>query len=120
MTDKSYADLVREAKQRIPEVTPRDVLAMQQRGDDAVYLDVREMNEWNLGHLPLAMHIPRGILEQRVEARIPRDRKVIIYCASGNRSALAADVMREMGYRDVASMSRGFRGWVEEGGEVDG
>jgi rhodanese-related sulfurtransferase len=81
---------------------------------------VREPNEYNLGRLPQAMHIPRGTLETSIEQRVPRDRKVVIYCASGNRSALAADTMREMGYEDVASMSGGFRGWAESGGEIEG
>ena len=120
MAYRTGADLVNDAKTRITEVTPREAIAMQRRGDDIVLLDVREPNEWNLGHLPGARHIPRGILETHVEALIPRDRKVIIYCASGNRSALAAETLEQMGYTDVASMSRGFRGWCEDGGDVEG
>ena len=120
MAHKSATDLVNEAKSRIKEVTPRDVQAMQQRGENVVYLDVREPQEWNLGHLPRAIHIPRGQLESSIEARVPRDQKVVIYCASGNRSAFAADTMQQMGYENVASMSGGFRGWAESGGEVEG
>jgi rhodanese-related sulfurtransferase len=120
MAQKSGTDLINEAKTRIREVTPDQVRQMQQRNEDAIYLDVREPNEWNLGHLPKAMHIPRGTLETKVEAAIPRDRKVIIYCAGGNRSALAADTLQQMGYSDVASMSGGFRGWAQSGGEVEG
>jgi len=119
MPHKSAADLIAEAKQRITEVTPQDVRDMQARGDDIVLLDVREPNEWNLGHLPNAVHIPRGIMETTIEPRVPRDRRVVIYCASGNRSALAADTLRQMGYADPSSMSGGFRGWAEAGGAVE-
>ena|SRR5687768_6741981 len=120
MGQKSGMDLINEAKKRIREVTPAQVLEMQTRGENAVYLDVREPNEWNLGHLPGAMHIPRGTLETKIEAVVPRDRKVVIYCASGNRSALAADTMQQMGYQDVVSMSAGFTGWAQSGGDVEG
>jgi rhodanese-related sulfurtransferase len=119
MTHKSAADLFAEAKQRITEVTPQDVRDMQARGEEFVLLDVREPNEWNLGHLPNAIHIPRGILESGVEARVPRDQRVVIYCASGNRSALAAETLQQMGYTSASSMSGGFRGWAESGGAVE-
>ena len=117
---KTATDLVNDAKTRIREVTPKEVREMQSRGENVVYLDVREPQEWNLGHLPRAIHIPRGTLESAIEARVPREQKVVIYCASGNRSAFAADTLQQMGYADVASMSRGFRGWAEDGGEVEG
>ena len=120
MAPKSGMDLINDAKTRIREVTPKDVREMRARGEKAVYLDVREPNEWNLGRLPGAMHIPRGTLETKVEAAIPRDRKVVIYCAGGNRSALAADTLQQMGYGDVVSMSGGFTGWAQSGGDVEG
>lgn len=117
---KSGRDLIDEAKQRIREVSPRDVQEMRQRGEDVVYLDVREPNEWNLGHIPGAVHLPRGTLETKIEQMVPRDRRIIIYCAGGNRSALAADTMQQMGYTDVASMAGGWRDWVGSGGDVEG
>ena len=120
MAQKSGADLIKEAKTRIREVTPQQVKEMRAQGEDAVYLDVREPNEWNLGHLPGATHMPRGILETKVEAAVPRDRKVVIYCAGGNRSALAADTLQQMGYGDVVSMSGGFTAWAQSGGDVEG
>jgi rhodanese-related sulfurtransferase len=119
MSDRSYSDLVADAKTRVPEISPADARAMRERGDDVVFIDVREPNEWTLGHVPGAVHIPRGILESNVENAAPRDGTVVLYCAGGSRSALAADTLRQMGYTDVRSMARGFRGWVEEGGEVD-
>ena len=120
MTEKSYEERVADAKTRIREVTPGDVLEARRRGEDAstVYLDVREPREWDQGHLPGAVLLPLARVEGEVGSMVPRDRPVVIYCARGNRSALAADVMREMGYRDVASMAQGIRGWADAGGEV--
>jgi rhodanese-related sulfurtransferase len=118
MTEKSAQDLIDDAKRQIEEVTPEQVRDMQARDEKVVYLDVREPNEWNLGRLPKAIHLPRGNLEANVEALIPRDQKVVIYCARGNRSALAALTMKQMGYENVSSMSRGFLGWADVGGEV--
>jgi rhodanese-related sulfurtransferase len=120
MTVKSGAEMVNEAKRRIREISVREVLAMQEHGEPAVYLDVREPNEWNLGRLPQATFLPRGNLESGIEQRVPRDTKVIIYCARGNRSALAADTLQQMGYNDVYSMAGGFGAWVDAGGEVEG
>lgn len=119
MTYKTGTDLVNEAKQRIREVTPAEVLAMQKRGAPVVYLDVREPNEWNLGRLPGAMHLPRGHLESNIEARVGREEEIVIYCARGNRSALAADTLQQMGYSNVSSMADGFGGWVAIGGPVE-
>jgi rhodanese-related sulfurtransferase len=119
MTYKTGTDLVTEAKQRIREVTPREVLEMQRRNADVIYLDVREPNEWNLGHLPNAMFLPRGNLESNIEARASREQTIVIYCARGNRSALAADTLQQMGYTDVASMADGFGGWIAVDGPVE-
>ena len=120
MAHKSGQDLIDEAKQQIEEVSPEQVRDMQTRGDRVVYLDVREPNEWNLGRLPHAVHLPRGNLESKVEGLIDRSQKVVVYCARGNRSALAALTLKQMGYGDVASMARGFMGWAEIGGDVEG
>ena len=116
---KTYYELVNEVKQRVREVTPDEVMAMQRRGEPAVLLDVRDQPEVNLGKIPGAVHISRGTMEGKVEAVIPREAHVIIYCASGNRSAFAAETLGQMGYQDVASMKGGIRGWVEAGGDVE-
>jgi rhodanese-related sulfurtransferase len=92
---------------------------MQKRAENITLLDVRDLNEVNLGKIPGALHISRGNVETKVEALIPRDAHVIIYCASGNRSAFVAETMQEMGYANVASMSGGIRGWMETGGDVE-
>ena len=119
MAHKTGQDLIDEAKAQIEEVTPEQVREMQSRNERVVYLDVREPNEWNLGRLPHAVHLPRGNLESKVEAMIDRAQRVVIYCARGNRSALAALTMKQMGYDNVASMSRGFLGWADIGGEIE-
>jgi rhodanese-related sulfurtransferase len=116
---KSGEDLVAEAKEQIREVSPEEVLAMQAGNENVVYLDVREPNEWNLGRIPRAVHLPRGNLESKIEALVDRGQRVVIYCARGNRSALAALTMQQMGYENVASMARGFGGWVDVNGEIE-
>ena len=120
MAHKTGMDLIADAKTRIREVSAPEVKRMIEKNEKTIYLDVREPNEWNLGHLPKAMHIPRGTLETKVEQAIPRDAHVVIYCAGGNRSALAADTMQQMGYRNVSSMAGGWRSWVEAEGPVEG
>lgn len=120
MAHKTGEDLIEEAKQQVDEVTPEQVRAMQERNESVVYLDVREPNEWNLGRLPHAVHLPRGNLETKVEGMIDRGQRVVIYCARGNRSALAALTLKQMGYENVASMARGFMGWADINGEVEG
>ena len=119
MTEKSYEQRVAEAKTRIREVTPEEAVAMHRRGEDAVFLDVREPQEWNLFRIPGAVHVPLGRLDAGVTAAVPRDRRVVVYCARGNRSALAADAMQDMGYADVASLAAGITGWAHAGGDVD-
>ena len=119
MTYKTGTDLVNEARQRIREMSAAEVLEVMKSNADVIYLDVREPNEWNLGRLPNAMHIPRGNLESNIEARVDRDQAVIIYCARGNRSALAAVTLQEMGYTNVASMADGWGGWIGVDGPVE-
>jgi rhodanese-related sulfurtransferase len=120
LTMKTGHQLLEEAKQRTREVSAREVLQMRERGEDFAIIDVREDREWNLGHVPGAVHVARGTLEGRIEGVVPRERKVVLYCARGNRSALAADTMREMGYRDVLSLAGGIQSWVDSGGEIEG
>jgi rhodanese-related sulfurtransferase len=117
---KTGQQLLEETRARIREVNAAESVASQKRGDDVVYLDVREPNEWNLGRVPGAVFIPRGNLESKVEGKVPRDRRVVVYCARGNRSAFAADTMQQMGYGDVVSMAGGWAAWVAAGGDVEG
>ena len=116
---KTGRQLVDEAKARVKQVSVDEVMEMQRRGEQLTFLDVRDLHEVNLGKIPGTVHVSRGNLETKIEAVVPRDAHLVIYCASGNRSALAAVTLREMGYENVASMATGFRGWVEAGGDVE-
>lgn len=116
---KSYQELLADAKARVREIGVQDAQAMRGSRPDAVFLDVRDPNEYNLGKIPGALTISRGNLEKNVEAQIPREKTVVVYCANGNRSAFAADTLRTMGYDDVRSLREGFSGWVGAGGEVE-
>lgn len=113
---KSAHDLVAAAKQRIEEV-PLDRAEQAVREADLV-LDVREPDEYAAGHLPGAVSVPRGLLEFKLSATpamTPRDLKVVVYCKSGGRAALAAASMKDMGYLQVVSLVGGFDGWQSAG-----
>ncbi len=115
---KSYADLLREARAQIREVTPQEVDALP--AGAATVVDVREASEWEQGHLPGARHISKSYIEQQIEAAAPdREAPVILYCAGGVRSLFAAQTLADMGYTDVASMSGGFQAWKGAGLEFD-
>jgi len=116
---KSGTDLINDAKTRITEISAADALAAQGAGH-ITFLDVRDQQEVNLGKVPGATHISRGTLETKIEGAVPRDADVVVYCASGNRSALVADTMQQMGYAKVRSLAGGFRAWAEAGGDIDG
>src|SRR3989337_1672612 len=105
---KTAEDLIAEAKEQIEEVSPEEVKAMRSSGENVVYLDVREPNEWNLGTIPGAVHLPRGNLETQIEALVDTPQRVVVYCARGNRSALATLTMKQMGYGNVASRLHRF------------
>ncbi len=120
MHNKSGADLIAEAKSRTREVSIDEVKQSLGAVGAPLLLDVREPQETNLGRIPGAIVIPRGTMETRVEAVIPREASVVIYCASDNRSSLAADTLRQMGYENVAWLRGGFNGWAVSAGRVEG
>ncbi len=114
----SGADYIRQVKEQITEVDPSEVHGLLDQG--VALLDVRETEEWDAGHLPGATHIPRGYLESRIDGSVPdREQRVIAYCASGTRSALAAKTLADLGYANVASMTGGITLWKDRGYEVD-
>src|SRR2546423_10137857 len=118
----SGAELIRQIKEQITEVDPREVHDLVSRdGNGYVLVDVREQHEFEEAHLPGAVHVPRGHLESRVEGAAPdKSQRVITYCASGNRSALAANTMlNELGYENVESMTGGITLWKDRGYEVE-
>ena len=115
----SGAEVLRQIKSRIDEVDPAAV--REQVGNGAVVVDVREHEEWAAGHIPGADHVPKSYLESRIEGAVPdRDQHVILYCASGNRSAWAArTLIEDLGYENVESMTGGFTLWKDRGYEVE-
>ncbi len=113
---QSFRQMLATTKREIKEATAEQVRARQTNGEAMVLLDVREPDEVKGGHIDGALQIPRGFLELRVEQQLPdHDRHVVIYCAGGTRSALAAKTLQEMGYTDVVSLAGGFQAWQESG-----
>ena len=101
------------------EITETDAAAVRRRieaGDAMILVDVREPDEWDAGHLPGAVAMPRGVLERDVEQAFPDlDAPLVLYCGGGYRSALAAESLGRMGYTNVQSMDGGWRAWTEAG-----
>ncbi len=111
-----FLKLVNEVKTRVKETTVAEVQRRMADGENFLLVDVREDNEWALGHVPGAVHMGRGIIERDIEIKVPEtSTKVILYCGGGFRSALVADNLQKMGYTNVESMDGGWRGWVEAG-----
>jgi sulfur-carrier protein adenylyltransferase/sulfurtransferase len=115
----SGAEVLRQIKRRIDEVDPAEV--REQLNNGAVVVDVREPEEWSAGHIPGAQHVPKSYLESRIEGAVPdRSQHVVLYCASGNRSAWAArTLIEDLGYENVESMTGGFTLWKDRGYEVE-
>ncbi|HEX4035732.1 MAG TPA: molybdopterin-synthase adenylyltransferase MoeB [Solirubrobacteraceae bacterium] len=115
----SGAEFIRQIKAGITEIDPSAVHELI--GNGAAIVDVRETDEFAAGHLPGARHVPRSYLESRIEGIVPdRGQRVVLYCASGQRSALAAHTLEhDLGYSDVASMTGGITLWKDRGYEVD-
>ncbi|MCC7352815.1 MAG: molybdopterin-synthase adenylyltransferase MoeB [Anaerolineae bacterium] len=108
--------LVAEARAQVREIGPQELWEQLARGDHPILVDIREQDEYVQGYIAGALHIPRGFLELRIEdATSDRDRAIILYCAGGVRSALAAKSLREMGYTQVAHLAPGFNGWKNAG-----
>jgi molybdopterin/thiamine biosynthesis adenylyltransferase/rhodanese-related sulfurtransferase len=111
----TYRELLQQTKAEIEEVDAREAQDL----DGAVWVDVRRHDEWDEGYIPGAIHIPRGSLESRIESRVPdHSAPVVIYCATGERSAFAAKSLAEMGYERPVSLGGGFVDWKRNGGEI--
>jgi molybdopterin/thiamine biosynthesis adenylyltransferase len=115
----SGTEVLRQIKSRIEEVDP--AVVREQASNGAVVIDVREPEEWAAGHIPGAKHVPKSYLESRIEGAAPdRDKHLILYCASGNRSAWATrTLVEDLGYEHVDSMTGGFTLWKDRGYEVE-
>ena len=110
----TFKDLIRQVKSEIREISVEDARKLGNGG--AVLVDVREADEFSQGHVPGAVFIPRGFLEQRVEEKIAdKSQEVVVYCAGGTRSAFGARTLQDLGYTNVSSMRGGFGQWKEAG-----
>ena len=106
-----FEKLVAEAKTKTTEISPTEAAAKSKSGE-AVIIDVREKDEWDEGHIPGAIHMSRGTIELDIEQKVPDKNTIIIcHCGGGGRSALAAESLQKMGYKNVRSMVGGFKAW---------
>ena len=111
----TYRELLARTRDEVSEVGAAEAQAL----DGAVWVDVREQDEWQEGHLPAAVHVPRGYLESRIEGVVAdKAAPVVLYCAAGNRSAFAAKTLAELGYTNVHSLAGGFTDWKRNGLEI--
>ncbi|MEK0084061.1 rhodanese-like domain-containing protein [Benzoatithermus flavus] len=121
MTITPARDLVTRANQEVETIDVAAAKALLGR-DDVQFVDVRERHEWEGGHIPGAVHVPRGLLEFLADpsnpnhvAELHTGKKLVLYCGSGGRSALAAKTLKDMGFTNVCHMAGGFGGWQEAG-----
>lgn len=106
-----YEKLVADAKKNITEISPTDT-ELKSKSDNVVIVDVREKDEWDEERIPDAIHLSRGTIEWKIEEKIPDPNTTIIcHCGGGGRSALAAESLQKMGYKNVRSMAGGFKAW---------
>jgi rhodanese-related sulfurtransferase len=110
-----FEKLVAEAKKHITEISPHDAAAKSKSGQ-AIIVDVREKDEWDEEHIRDAIHMSRGTIELDIEEKVPDSNAMIIcHCGGGGRSALAAESLQKMGYKNVRSMAGGFKAWKAAG-----
>ncbi|HEX9285691.1 MAG TPA: rhodanese-like domain-containing protein [Thermoanaerobaculia bacterium] len=118
---KGFLEIVNDAKKRVRETTPEEVRRRQETGERFHLVDVREDHEWERGRALGALHVGKGVIERDIERAIPnRNEEIILYCGGGYRSALAADTLMKMGYRNVVSMDGGWKRWKELGYPTEG
>jgi sulfur-carrier protein adenylyltransferase/sulfurtransferase len=112
----TYRELLEQIKAEIEEVDAVRARELLDSSEPPLLVDVREPDEWSEGHVPAAIHVPRGNLESRIERAAPdRARPIVLYCQSGNRSAFAAKTLDELGYENVVSLSGGYTDWKRNG-----
>jgi sulfur-carrier protein adenylyltransferase/sulfurtransferase len=111
-----YRELLQRVKAEIHEVDAASARELAESSEPPLLVDVRRRDEWDEGHIPGAVHIPRGSLESRIEKAEPdRSRPILLYCSAGERSAFAARALGELGYEDVTSLAGGFTDWKRNG-----
>ncbi|HEY4739309.1 MAG TPA: rhodanese-like domain-containing protein [Candidatus Acidoferrales bacterium] len=111
---EKFLKLVQDAKAHVKEADYREIKKRLDAGEKLILVDTREDSEWANGHIPGAIHLSKGVIERDIEKTIPTlDAPIVLYCGGGFRSALAADNLQKMGYKNVISMDGGWRGWTE-------
>ena len=116
---EGFLKLVNDAKSRIREVTVEETRERMQSSNRVLLIDTREDNEWLAGRAAGSIHLGKGIIERDIETEVPdKATELILYCGGGFRSALAADVLQQMGYRNVFSMAGGWKAWKDSGAPV--
>ena len=116
----AFLALVDDAKQRVRQTTVPELRKKQEAKEKFRLIDVREDHEWAAGHIPGAIHLSRGIIERDIEEKLPdREAEILLYCGGGYRSALVADNLQKMGYKNVVSVDGGWRGWIGAGFPVE-
>lgn len=114
----SGREILFKAKMETPELSPQEAKTISDSGQ-AKIVDVRESEEWRTSHIPNAVHLPRAFLEMQAESVLPdKEAPVVLYCGGGNRSALAAATLRQLGYKNVRHISGGISGWRQAGLEL--
>ena len=117
---EGFLKLVNESKSRIKEVSVADTQQRMKADPRVKLIDVREDNEWNAAHASGSTHLGKGIIERDIEATVPdKATEIILYCGGGFRSALAADVLQNMGYTNVYSMAGGWKAWKDSGAPIE-
>ena len=116
---EGFLKVVDDAKSRVREVSVQETQARMKENAGAKLIDVREDNEWEAAHAAGAIHLGKGIIERDIETTVPdKHAELILYCGGGYRSALAADVLQQMGYTNVFSMAGGWKAWKDSGAEI--
>jgi molybdopterin/thiamine biosynthesis adenylyltransferase/rhodanese-related sulfurtransferase len=114
-----YRELLAKVKEEIDEISTIEAHERLESSETPLFVDVREPDEWEEGHVPGAIHVTRGRLESRIEGLVPdKERPLVVYCSVGSRSAFATKALGEMGYTDVVNLAGGFTEWKRSGFEV--
>ncbi len=117
---EGFLKLVNDARSRIREVTVDETRERMKANPEVRLIDVREDNEWAAGRAARSTHLAKGIIERDIEAEVPeKGAELILYCGGGYRSALAADVLQQMGYTNVFSMAGGWKAWKDSGAPIE-
>jgi len=117
--DMTADDFVKEAKQTVCDISVSEAKEILDKGD-FLFLDCREPKEYKMGHIPGAMNLPRGLMEFKIDKKIPnKDENMVVYCKTGGRSCLATCTLCRMGYKNVKSMAGGWKAWEKAGYPIE-